>query len=100
MSRPYAARKQNPSVSPKYDHRADNPEQHGFEFAGYVVRLPDGRYGKYWDIFGPDAGFVVTRDANQAGVYETKRVAQHLADRLRGTVAEKYLSPTEVMVRW
>ena len=87
-------------MSPEYDRRAHNPEQHGFEFAGYVVRLPDGRYGKYWDIFGPDAGFVVTSDANQAGVYETKKVAQYLAVRLRGTVAEKYLSPVEVMVRW
>ena len=87
-------------MSPEYDHRADNPGQHGFEFAGYVVRLPDGRYVQHWNVFVPNAGFVVTRDANRAGVYEAKSVAQHLADRLRGTVAEKYLSAAEVMVRW
>jgi hypothetical protein len=87
-------------VSPKYDHRADNPEQHGFEFAGYVVRLPDGRYVQHWNIFVPNAGFVVTKDANEAGVYETKKAAQYFAHRLRGLVAERYLSPTEVMMRW
>lgn len=49
MSPPTAARNKTPSVPPEYDRRADNPEHHGFEFAGYVVRLPDGRYGKCWD---------------------------------------------------
>ena len=88
------------SIAPDYDRRADNPEQHGFEFAGYVVRLTDGRYVQHWNIFVPNAGFVVTRDANRAGVWETRKVAEYLAGRVRGTVAEKYLSPTEVMVRW
>ena len=100
MSRPSAARNQDLSMSSDYDYRADNPGQHGFEFAGYVVRLPDGRYVQHWNIFVPNAGFVVTSDASKAGVYEAKPVAQHLANRLRGAVAEKYLSPTDVMMRW
>jgi len=88
------------SIAPEYDRRGHNPEQHGFEFAGYVVRLPDGRYVQHWNIFVPNAGFVVTSDANRAGVYETKKVAEYLAKQVRGTVAAKYLSRTEVMVRW
>ncbi len=89
-----------PSITLEHDRRADNPEQHGFEFAGYVVRLSDDHYVQHWNVFVPNAGFALTRDADQAGVWETKKVAQYLADRLRGTVAEKHLSPTEVMVRW
>lgn len=100
MSRPLVARKPELSMSSDYDRRADNPEQHGFEFAGYVVRLSDDCYVEHWNIFVPNAGFVVTRDANRAGVYETKKVTEYLADRLRGSVAEKYLSHTEVMMRW
>ncbi len=87
-------------ILPEYDHRADDPEQHGFKFAGYVIRLPGDCYVQDWNVFVPTAGFVVTRDANRAGVYETKKVAQYLADRVRGMVAEKYLSSAEVMVRW
>jgi len=100
MSPPKSARNQDLSMSSDYGHRADNPEQHGFQFAGYVVRLPGARYVQHWSVFVPSAGVVVTRDASQAGVWETKRVAQYLAGRVRGTVAEKYLSPAEVMVRW
>ena len=99
MSRHPPVTRKSPTLQ-EYDRRADNPERHGFQFAGYVIRLPGDRYVQDWNILVPNAGFVTTKDANRACVYETKNVAQYLADRVRGTVAEKYLSPTEMMVRW
>jgi len=53
-------------MSSRSEELAKDPEARGFSFAGWAVRLPDGRYIREWQILNPDPGIVATTRDTEA----------------------------------
>ena len=79
-----------------------DPIAEGFEFTGWAVAFPDGRYIAEYRPFQPSAGFRKTDRPERAMVVmpDDMRSVTWLARRTEGHVAEVWDSAEERLIVW
>lgn len=73
-------------MSSRSEELAKDPEANGFSFAGWTVRLPDGRYIREWRILNPRPGIVAMTRDTEAMTLPTPRSAANWRTASRATL--------------